>query len=141
MSTKRTLTMSAALLAVALGISASAFASPPRSGSLLIQHQTRGCHSWSLNGGVFNARQAATLGVKGTLTIRNNDVMPHTLFQVSGPKAQLKTPLMAHMSATAKVTFPAVGVYVFTTKAGEDYMKGIKTIGEDNVLRLVVHVV
>jgi hypothetical protein len=31
--------------------------------------------------------------------------------------------------------------YIFTTKAGEDYMKGVKTSGEDNILRLVVTVV
>ncbi len=29
---------------------------------------------------------------------------------------------------------------IVKTKAGEDYMKGMKTIGEDNVLRLVVTV-
>jgi hypothetical protein len=42
------------------------------------------------------------------------------------------------MSARAHVGFPAKGTYVFTTKAGEDYMQGIKTIGEDNVLKLTV---
>ena len=36
--------------------------------------------------------------------------------------------------------FAKAGVYTFTTKAGEDYMKGIKTIGEDNVLKLKVTV-
>jgi len=47
---------------------------------------------------------------------------------------------MAHMAATAKVRFAHAGVYRFTTKAGEDYMEGMKTIGEDNVLRLTVKV-
>jgi hypothetical protein len=42
------------------------------------------------------------------------------------------------MSATLRVTFPKAGVYTFTTKVGEDYMSGVKTIGEDNVLRLTV---
>jgi hypothetical protein len=32
------------------------------------------------------------------------------------------------------------GVYTFGTIAGEDYVKGIKTVGPDNVLRLVVTV-
>ena len=32
-------------------------------------------------------------------------------------------------------SFTKAGVYRFTTKAGEDYTKGIKTVGEDNVLR------
>ena len=39
-----------------------------------------------------------------------------------------------------KVTFSKAGVYKLTTKPGEDYMKGMKTIGEDNVLRLTVKV-
>jgi hypothetical protein len=47
---------------------------------------------------------------------------------------------MKHMGATAYVGFPTKGTYVFTTKAGEDYMSGVKTIGEDNVLKLVVTV-
>jgi hypothetical protein len=38
------------------------------------------------------------------------------------------------------VTFTKPGVYTFTTKAGEDYMSGVKTIGEDNVLKLTVTV-
>jgi hypothetical protein len=49
---------------------------------------------------------------------------------------------MNHMSASVKVTFSKAGVYKLTTRAGEDYpsMKGMKTIGEDNVLRLTVKV-
>jgi hypothetical protein len=35
------------------------------------------------------------------------------------------------------VTFPTAEVW---SKAGEDYMSGMKTIGEDNVLVLVVKV-
>ena len=45
---------------------------------------------------------------------------------------------MSHFGATSKVTFLRAGTYVFTTKAGEDYMKGVKTTGEDNVLTLKV---
>ena len=41
---------------------------------------------------------------------------------------------------TLAVTFTKPGVYKFTTKAGEDFMSGVKTIGEDNVLRLTVTV-
>ena len=46
------------------------------------------------------------------------------------------------MGTTVKVTFTHAGVYRFTTKAGEDYpaMAGMKTVGEDNVLRLTVTV-
>ncbi len=44
------------------------------------------------------------------------------------------------MNATTSVRFTRAGVYKFATKAGEDYMKGVKTVGEDNVLRLTVTV-
>ena len=52
----------------------------------------------------------------------------------------LMSGMMGRMGATVKVTFPAAGVYKLTTKAGEDYMQGMKTIGEDNVLKLTVTV-
>ena len=42
------------------------------------------------------------------------------------------------MGASTKITLTRPGVYHFTTKAGEDYMAGVKTIGEDNVLKLTV---
>jgi hypothetical protein len=45
---------------------------------------------------------------------------------------------MARMGARTKVTFTKAGTYRFTTKVGEDYMKGVKTVGEDNVLKLTV---
>ena len=47
---------------------------------------------------------------------------------------------MNHAGATTHVKFAKAGVYTFTTRAGEDYMKGVKTIGEDNVLKLKVTV-
>ena len=77
--------------------------------------------------------------VRGTtLTVVDSDVMPHKLVQTSGPSLRLTTPAMRHMSAQAKVVFAAKGTYTFKTKAGEDYMPGVKTVGEDNVLRLTV---
>jgi hypothetical protein len=137
MSMKRTLRIAAALFAV---LTATAVAAPPKSGSLFIRHQTHGCHAWAVNGGAFKPTQTLTLGSRATVTITNNDVMPHTLVQLSGPAAKLHAPAMTHVGAVSKVTFPRAGVYVFGTQAGEDYMKGVKTIGEDNVLRLVVTV-
>jgi hypothetical protein len=154
MNLKRTLTSFAAFAAAALA-AASVASAAPASASVLIRHETHGCHSWSVNGGTFKAIQKLTLSVKGTLTVTNNDVMPHKFVELSGPTARLQTlptpmamglkghfgaGMMAHMGAATKVTFPTAGTYVFTTKAGEDYMKGIKTTGEDNVLRLVVTV-
>jgi plastocyanin len=77
----------------------------------------------------------------GSIRFTNNDVMPHKLVKLSG-KAVTFTgkPNMNHTSATLRVTFPKAGVYTFVTKAGEDYMQGVKTVGEDNVLRLRVTV-
>ena len=90
------------------------------------------------------------------MTITNNDVMPHTLIQTAGPKATIKLvkaamggmgmhgkigpTTMGHMGATLRVDFSKAGTYKFTTKAGEDYMAGFATTGEDHVLRLVVTV-
>jgi hypothetical protein len=154
MTVKRMLTSLTAMSA-ALLTAASVAAAAPGSASILIRHQTRGCHAWAVNGGAFKASQTLSLARNGSVTITNNDMMPHTLVQLSGPSARFKalpTPMgmgmkghfgpatMAHMGAATKVTFPAAGTYVFTTKAGEDYMPGIKTVGEDNVLKLVVHV-
>jgi len=49
--------------------------------------------------------------------------------------------MLARMGAATRITFAHPGVYRFTTKAGEDYMAGVKTLGEDNVLTLTVRVV
>ena len=124
---------------VALAFAGSAVAAT-NNATLTIRHQTHGCHSWSFNGKTWNPTQRITIVRGGVLTVVDNDVMSHKLIQVSGPKATLTTAAMTHMSAKAHVGFPTKGTYVFKTRAGEDYMKGIKTIGEDNVLKLVVTV-
>jgi hypothetical protein len=136
----------ALLLAAPAGSSAGA--------TLVIRHQTRGCHAWSLNGGPYEASQRVALPRDSTLVVVDNDVMAHKLVRTSGPAVtmrktgttgmmdvshEFKGPgVMAHMGAAVAVTFAKAGTYRFTTKAGEDYMKGMKTIGEDNVLRLAV---
>ncbi|HEY2937671.1 MAG TPA: hypothetical protein VGJ25_13795 [Gaiellaceae bacterium] len=156
MGTKRTLSTLAVVIAAVLVPGAASAASAPGHASLLIRHQVRGCHTWSVNGGPFRAGQAISLQRGGWVAITNNDVMPHQLVRTSGPAAQIKNlktsmmgmglkghfgpGMMAHMGAITKVSFPTAGVYVFTTKAGEDYMPGMKTVGEDNVLKLVVRV-
>ena len=140
---KRKTRIRTALLALALALTAvlvgSALASTPKA-TLTIRHQTRGCHTWSINNTSYRASLKVRLARGTTLTVIDNDVMPHKLIQLAGPKAKLVTPAMKHMSAQAKVVFAKKGTYRFTTKAGEDYMKGIKTIGPDNVLRLTVTV-
>jgi plastocyanin len=116
-----------------------AVAAPAKHANITIRHQTKHCHTWSLDQGSYAAHIDATLPVGGTITITNDDVMPHRLIEQRGPKALFTGKVsMSHMGATLKVTFPRAGTYVFTTKAGEDYMKGVKTTGEDNVLTLKV---
>jgi hypothetical protein len=156
MSTKHALSILAAAATASVLAGGSVAASAPGHSSLVIRHQLRGCHSWSVSGGPFAANQTVALHRGGWLTVTNNDVMPHKLVKTSGPVVSLrnlKTPMMgmgfrghfgpgmmAHMGAKVKVTFSHAGVYRFTTKAGEDYMAGMKTVGEDNVLHLTVKV-
>jgi hypothetical protein len=108
--------------------------------ALVIRHQTRGCHTWSYDGGPFRATQTLQLHSGATLRITDNDVMPHRLVQVAGPSVALIHPSMTHAQSTAAIRFPAAGTYRFRTVAGEDYMPGITTLGADNILRLNVTV-
>jgi len=124
---------------IALAVAGSALAAP-KTAKITIRHETHGCHSWSLDGKTWQARQSIALSRGATLAVVDNDVMPHKLIQLSGPRAATTHISMTHMGAGALVRFPAKGTYVFTTRAGEDYMKGVKTTGEDNVLKLVVRV-
>jgi plastocyanin len=134
----------AIIAAVALvSVVAAAASAAPSSSTIVIRHQVRGCHTWSVNGGPYKAAQSTTIARNGTMTIIDNDVMPHKLIQKSGPGARfVGRPAMNHMGASVKVVFSKPGVYRFTTKPGEDYMNMpmMKTIGEDNVLRLTVTV-
>ena len=144
--------LGAAVLAIALPASAA-----PGGASLVIRHQVRGCHSWSLNGGAWKATQHIRLARGGSLVVTNNDVMFHKVVKVSGPavvfkllktgsamKGTVKLPwapgLMGRPGATLKVTFPKAGVYRLMTKFGEDYMPMGATLGEDNVLHAIVTV-
>ena len=138
---KRSILSLAATLALAGGLVAAGVAAAPKGATVVIRHQLRGCHSWSFNGGAFNPALAARLARGGTITFVDDDLMPHQLIEKSGPAVRYSgNPLMHKMGASVRVTFPKAGVYVFGTKAGEDYVKGVKTIGEDNVLRLTVTV-
>jgi len=125
-------------LAAAALLAASAGALPAQH-HVTIRHQVQHCHTWSVDGGSFKAHLDVALHVGGTLTLTNNDVMPHRLIEQSGPGAVVHgSPTLSHMGASLTVTFPHAGVYRFATKAGEDYMKGVKTTGEDNVLTMKV---
>ena len=134
-------------LALVASLAAGGFAATtkaPKRSTIMIRHQLRGCHTWSVNGGAYRATLRTSLARGGTITFMNMDVMPHKLVKTSGPAIHFfGKPNMSHMSATVKVHFSKAGVYRLTTKAGEDYpsMGHMKTIGEDNVLRLTVKVV
>ena len=112
----------------------------PATTSLMITHIVKGCHTWAVGAGTPVA-PSTTLHVapSTTVVITNNDVMPHVLKSVSAAGAVLTTPSMNRPGARSTVALPKQpGVYTFTTKAGEDYSKGIKTTGPDNTLRLKV---
>jgi len=126
-----------ALIATAVAVAAPAGARAPI--QIRIQHATHGCHSWSVANDTFAASQTLHARAGTAFTVTNNDVMAHMLVQLSGPRVLLHLPRMAHMGATTTLTLRAPGTYRFTTKAGEDYPGvHVKTIGEDNVLRLTV---
>ena len=128
-----------AVAAVLATVAAPAVAAPGKA-SVVIRHELRGCHAWSVNGSAYKASQSITLKRGSSLVVTDNDVMPHTLVLSSGPSLRIANARLAHMGASTTVKLMRPGVYRFTTKAGEDYkgMTGLKTIGEDNVLRLTV---
>jgi hypothetical protein len=142
-----------AILAAVLG--ATALASPAVGNTLVIRHIVRGCHTWSLNGAKPAVKQVIRLHPGQSLMIKNTDLMPHQLIRASGSAVTMKlitlgvastgtlvapyaAGMMPHMSSVLRVSFPKAGVYTLKTKAGEDYMAGVKTVGEDNVLAVKV---
>jgi plastocyanin len=135
----------AIVVALAAGFSSStgaAAATSPRTAKVLIKHQMRGCHAWSVNAGAFGVSRSARVATGGSVTFTDNDIMPHKLILTSGPAVRfVGNAAMSHMGASVKVVFPRAGTYRFTTRFGEDY-KGItmKTVGEDNVIHLTVTV-
>jgi hypothetical protein len=138
MKRKKRLRVAGLALAAMFTITTTASAHLPK--TITIRHQLRGCHTWSFAGGPYKAALQVRIDRDSGLFVANNDVMPHRLIQLSGVKASITKPNMNHIGAQAYMTFKHAGVYRFTTKPGEDYMKGMKTIGEDNVLRLIVTV-
>jgi plastocyanin len=147
---KRTVLTIAAVCALGLAASASAGSSA----TILIRHQTHGCHAWSLGTGKpYKAAQSLRLAPGSAVTIINNDAMAHQLFQTSGPRVAIaKVPstmmemshefkgsgVMGHPGASVKFVLAKPGIYKFKTRFGEDYMKMPDTIGEDNTLTLKI---
>jgi plastocyanin len=155
MKTKRTISLLTLLVLAGVVAALAPAASSSTQASLVIRHETRGCHSWSLNGGAYGTNQTVAIRRGGSVSVTNNDVMPHKLVQTSGPavvytrlasgnmmglKGTFPPATLARMGASSRITFAKAGVYRFTTKPGADYMAGIKTVGADNVLQLTVRV-
>jgi hypothetical protein len=144
---------------IALGVGASVPASAAtadKSGTIVIRHQEKGCHTWSLNGGPSKVSLDLRLARGATVRIENIDPMVHQLIQKAGPAVAMRTVahnhmtmvglhkitgrgVMNHMGAALKVTFPHMGVYRFTTEDLGDYFE-LKTMGKVNELKLVVRV-
>jgi plastocyanin len=135
------------------GLFASSAVAAPKI-TILIRHQTHGCHAWSTGlGKPYRAAQSLRLSRGSSITVVNNDAMAHQLFQTTGPRVTLTrgpsnmmdmshefkgAGVMAHPGASVKIVFTKAGVYTFKTRFGEDYMKMPDTIGKDNTLSLKV---
>jgi plastocyanin len=151
------LLISVSLVALVVGAGVPALAATQaKSGSIVIRHQLRACHTWSLNGGPYKPSLDVRLAPGRSLTITNADPMVHKLIQEDGRRVAMRTishdhmnvvglhkitgsGVMNHMGAAVKVTFPRAGVYRFTTKDLGDYFE-LKAIGDHNHLMLVVRV-
>ena len=113
-------------------------AATPATQELNIVHVQRGCHIWN-NGSKSGPQMRMMLAAGGTLRITDEDVDPHKLIQVAGPKVMLGTAMMT--GDVAQISLPTKGVYKFTTKTLEmPGMAEVKTIGPDNHLMLTVNV-
>src|SRR4051812_29253816 len=85
---RRLLALLAIGAATASALAASAGAAPP-SVQIVIRHQMRGCHTWSVNNNVYGATQHLTVAPGTRFTVTDHDVMPHTLVLLSGPAVTL----------------------------------------------------
>lgn len=105
---------------------------------LTIQHVQKGCHVLS-----DGSRQAASMRLSlkpgARLQLLDQDIDPHGLVQLAGPKLQIKGHMM--MGERQTITFKHAGVYRLMTRVIEmGKMTNVKTIGPDNTLRVTVSV-
>jgi hypothetical protein len=118
------------------GAMAGKAAATPAASKVDIVHVMRGCHVWS-DGKRTGARMRMMLSAGGTLRITDDDVDPHKLIQVAGPKVMLGKAMMT--GDVAQISFPTKGVYKFTTRTLEmPGMAEVETQGPDNHLMLTV---
>jgi len=109
-----------------------------RTTKLTIQHVLKGCHVWSYDG-----RQSASMRLSlkpgARLQLLDQDIDPHGLVQLAGPKLGIRTHMM--MGEKQLITFTQPGLYRLRNKVIEMGPKmDVKTIGPDNTLRLTVSV-
>lgn len=121
---------------------------------ITISHHVAGCHVWAVGTGPARASQSLHVARGTQIVVKNTDLMPHRLVQLAGPavtftnmpsamsmmgmKGPFAPGMMGRMNSATELTLTKPGTYRFTTKAGEDYVAGVKTTGEDNVLKLTV---
>jgi plastocyanin len=117
-------------------------ASAHATATVTISHQMRGCHTWSFNSGPTRPSLSLTVNAGTVVRFVNNDVMPHKLVQLAGPKLGISRANMNKVAASTSIKLAQPGVYRFTTKPGEDYpwASAMHTKGEDYVLRLTLRV-
>lgn len=107
---------------------------------LRIAHVVRGCHVWN-----DGRRRAAVMRLSmprgGRLTVVDQDLDPHQLFQLGGPRLRMPAPMA--MMDSGRLRFMRPGVYRLATRTVElpgRSMPEAETVGPDNRLRLVVTV-
>ena len=108
---------------------------------LRIVHVQRGCHIWRSDTGK-GAMMRITLSRGARLSILDQDVDPHQLVQLGGPRLRMPGPM--GMNSRGQLRFTQAGTYRLATKVVElpgQSMPAVKTIGPDNRLSLTVTVV
>lgn len=108
---------------------------------LRIVHVQRGCHIWRSDTGK-GAMMRITLSRGARLSILDQDVDPHQLVQLGGPRLHMPGPM--GMSDRGQLRFTRAGTYRLATKVVElsgQSMTEVKTVGPDNRLSLTVTVV
>lgn len=111
--------------------------------TITITHVMRGCHAWDQGHGPMQPTMSVTVKRGTMMRFVNNDVMPHRLIRISGPKVELKGANMNRMAASASARFVKSGTYRFKTVFGAFFPWAVSMsakIGKMNVLHLTVRV-
>src|SRR5690348_15739160 len=95
-------TLALLALGAAAALAAPAVAAPPTV-QLTIRHQMHGCHAWAVNGGRYLPTQHLTTSPGTMFTFVDDDVMPHRLVQLAGPKVTIHAANMHTPGASASL--------------------------------------